>query len=529
MRGADLLAQTLSGAGTNRIFALSGNQIMPIFDACLDAGIKITHTRHEAAAVFMAEAYAQLTGEIGVVLVTAGGGLANTAGALFSASESNTPVLLLSGDSPIAQDGRGAFQELDQVAITSAITKLSFRSMVAKDLGWDTARAIRAARSGRPGPVHIALPFDVLCEDVGSAVLPEKDAFAQDAFAASNAALAEVRERLAKSRRPLVLLGPALNATRAPALHATLTQALDAPVFAMESPRGLNDPSLGNLRELFAAADLIISIDKRVDFTLGFGAGPANWIVVSANVAELHRAEVNLGDRLLETIHACPRGFAETLASASFATRGRAAWRKYAAQSVAPWLPGEAVSGGGKLNSQELCMAVRDYIGSCDNTVAICDGGEFGQWAQAATKGNARVINGISGAIGGGLPYAIGAKAARPDATIFVLTGDGSVGFHFAEFETAVRDGLPFVLVIGNDQKWNAEHQIQLRDYGPERLTGCQLSPARYDLAAEALGAHGEFVSQRDDLAPALHRARRSGKPACVNVLVDGLPAPSPH
>ncbi|MEM6987726.1 MAG: thiamine pyrophosphate-binding protein, partial [Pseudomonadota bacterium] len=123
LRGADVIIQMLAGAGVRRIFALSGNQIMPLFDACLDAGVDIVHTRHEAACVYMAEAHAQLTGELGVALVTAGVGLGNAVGPLFFALSSETPVLLLSGDSPIEQDGHGAFQELDQVAMTRAVTR----------------------------------------------------------------------------------------------------------------------------------------------------------------------------------------------------------------------------------------------------------------------------------------------------------------------------------------------------------------------------------------------------------------------
>ena len=156
----------------------------------------------------------------------------------------------------------------------------------------------------------------------------------------------------------------------------------------------------------------------------------------------------------------------------------------------------------------------------------ISDGGEFGQWAQAALPVENRLINGPAGAIGGGLCYAIGAKVARPDATIFTLMGDGTAGFHFAEFETAVREKLPFVAVIGNDRRWNAEHQIQLRDYGAQRLIGCDLSGARYDLAVAGLGGHGEHVTRRDELLPALRRAVASGLPACVNIEMEGLAAP---
>lgn len=120
----------------------------------------------------------------------------------------------------------------------------------------------------------------------------------------------------------------------------------------------------------------------------------------------------------------------------------------------------------------------------------------------------------------------VAAKKAKPDATVFALMGDGTVGFHFAEFETAARENTPFVVVIGNDECWNAEHQIQMRDYGPDRLIGCQLSGARYDKAVEALGGHGEYVTELTDLDAALTRAVQSGKVACVNVVIEGVPAP---
>ena len=152
MRGADLLVQTLAAAGVTRIFSLSGNQIMPVYDACLDAGIKITHVRHEAAAVFMADAWAQLTGKLGVALVTAAPGFANAVGALYTAMGSESPVLLLSGDSPVAQDGMGAFQELDQLAVSRALTKRGFRPISADVIGEEAALAIKVATSGRPGP-----------------------------------------------------------------------------------------------------------------------------------------------------------------------------------------------------------------------------------------------------------------------------------------------------------------------------------------------------------------------------------------
>lgn len=528
-RGADLLVRTLASAGITRIFALSGNQIMPIFDACFDAGIEIVHTRHEAAAVFMAEAYAQLTGTVGVALVTAGAGAANALGPLFTCSESETPVLLMTGDSPIGQDGKGAFQELDQVPMTAPVTKLSFRPTRAADFGVETARALRVALSGRSGPVHMALPFDLVEADVGDVDVPH--AVTKEPMGLSASDAAAIAAAVAGAARPLIICGPAMNATRNPGRLEALEAALGAPVVVMESPRGLKDPALGDIGKALGQADLVVALGKRIDFTLGFGGAAAfhadcRWMVVQAGTAERDRAHRNLGNRLAACFAADPRDSLGVLIEAG--QGGHDQWRADVAAhlgrrgfSTADMVP------SGRITPAQLCAAVQRQIDRAAQAVLICDGGEFGQWAQATTRAERRVINGISGAIGGGLCYALGARAAAPDAAIFALMGDGTVGFHFAEFETAARAGLPFVAVIGNDERWNAEHQIQLREYGPERLIGCGLSRARYDLAARGLGAHGEYVTELAGLDEALARAVQSGKPACVNVLIEGLPAPS--
>lgn len=529
MRGANLLTEALASAGVNTIFSLSGNQIMPVYDACLDTGIRIIHTRHEAAAVFMADAHAQLTGTLGVCMVTAAPGAANALGPLFSARLSESSVLFLTGDSPVAQDGLGAFQELDQIALTSPLTKLSLRPTSAGELREALVEATHAALSGRPGPVHIALPFDVLEAD-SNMLPPSVEEMTPTEDPVEPAAVAAICEQLARAERPLVILGPAMTASRTGDLHARLADHLDAPLVAMESPRGLSDPSLGGFAKMVAEADLIVALGKPVDFTLGFGkpAGGARWMVVSAEQAELQRARKNLGDRILHELHAPPGAVAQALLDHPPSASGRRDWRQRVAEAIrwrAPHQDSDPETG--RITPGALCAAVQRCLDRAPSSIVICDGGEFGQWAQSGTKATRRIINGPSGAIGGGPCYALGAKIAEPEATVIALMGDGTVGFHLAEFETAVRAETPFVVVIGNDGRWNAEHQIQLRNYGGDRLVGCDLSDARYDLAVAALGGHGEHVERLEDLDAALERAVASGKVACVNVVMAGLPAPS--
>jgi acetolactate synthase-1/2/3 large subunit len=173
-----------------------------------------------------------------------------------------------------------------------------------------------------------------------------------------------------------------------------------------------------------------------------------------------------------------------------------------------------------------LGRVLQDFFDSHPDAILVCDGGEIGQWPQATVTVRERLINGVAGSIGPSLPIALAAKAARPGQAVVAVMGDGTFGFHMAEFDTAVRHGLPVIVIVGNDARWNAEYQIQVREYGAARTIGCELLPARYEKVAEALGGHGEFVATTAELAPALARAAASGKPACLNVMLQSTPAP---
>jgi len=172
-----------------------------------------------------------------------------------------------------------------------------------------------------------------------------------------------------------------------------------------------------------------------------------------------------------------------------------------------------------------VCREVQKLLEAPD-AVLVSDGGEFGQWAQACLSAPRRVINGPAGSIGSALPFAAAAKLAYPQARVVAMLGDGTFGFHLSEIDTAVRYGLDYLAVIGNDAAWNAEYQIQLRAYGAARAHGCELLPTRYGAAAAALGAHGEDVLSFSELNGALGRAIQSQKVACVNVMIERVAAP---
>jgi acetolactate synthase-1/2/3 large subunit len=159
--------------------------------------------------------------------------------------------------------------------------------------------------------------------------------------------------------------------------------------------------------------------------------------------------------------------------------------------------------------------------------VLVSDGGEIGQWAQACLKAPNRVLNGIAGSIGAGISFALASRVAKPNAPIIAVMGDGTFGFHSAEIDTAVRYGLDFVLLVGNDARWNAEYQIQLKDYGKDRTIGCELLPSSYEKVCQAFGGYGELVTSSDEMLPAVKRAISSKLPSCLNIMIEGLAAPN--
>ena len=498
MRGADVVARALSAAGVRHLFTLSGNHVMPLFDAAIDAGLSLVHVRHEAAAVHMADAWGRLTGTPGIALVTGGPGHANAVSALYTALASESPLILISGHAPLEELGKGAFQEMRQAEMAAPVTKASWTVRSAERLGEELARAWREAVSGTPGPVHLSIPSDVL-----EASAPPGCATAVFESRTRRSRDDAVLDALAAAQHPLILTGPMLMTPRMRERVRELEDPTGIPVIGMESPRGTSDPSLGRLAQVLTKADVVLLLGKRLDFTLKFGEAFAPGCKVLQAPSESRRLDwPPLAQERLARRGACR--------AAPIARRsGKRSSRRPARRCI----------------RCTLCREVQQLL-AAPEAVLVSDGGEFGQWAQACLEAPARIINGPAGAIGSALPFAAAAKLARPDATVVAMLGDGTFGFHMSEIDTAVRCGLDYIAVIGNDATWNAEYQIQLRAYGKARAKGCELLPTRYGAAAAAMGAHGEDVLSAPELKPALARAATAGKPAVVNVMIERQPAP---
>jgi acetolactate synthase-1/2/3 large subunit len=295
----------------------------------------------------------------------------------------------------------------------------------------------------------------------------------------------------------------------------------------MESPRGFNDPWLHLAAPLLKEADLLLLLGKKADFTVRFAQESA--FGPGCRVIQIDVDPVSLRGGSAQGIVADPAAIADQLAVAA---RGRGwshhAWgeevRRARATAPAGWEAARR-SDQAPIHPLRVCAALQPHVDR--GAILVVDGGEFGQWVQAGVEASPRLINGVAGAIGAAIPMAIAARLRYPDRPVIAALGDGTFGFHAFELDTAVRYRLPVVTVIGNDARWNAEHQLQLQHYGADRTVGCELRASRYDQMAAALGAHGEHVERAADLEPALDRALRAGIPAIVNIPMVGLAAPT--
>ena len=534
--GASALVKAFEIAGISKIFTLSGNHIMPIYDAIFDSKIDLIHTRHEGAAVHMADAWARLTGEVGIALVTGGPGHANAVSALYTAGMAESPVVLLSGHAPLGQLGKGAFQEMRQTDIAAPLTKASWACQKTEDIGKDIAKAIQIAKSGRPGPVHLSLPTDVLeAAWPESGVMPSPASFDKEPMQAQSLEISSIIEKLKQATKPLILTGPQMQSKTGKALLSKLQETLGMPVVGMESPRGIGDPSLGAFAEILSQADYVLLLGKKVDFTLKFAQSPGFnteclFLQIDPEAEEIKRAKNILGPRLTQSISSDIPSAIEQMLSLKLSTNSaQTQWLKEVSEAITYQPPAwsKLPNSRGKLHPVQALAPLQAILDSHPDSVLISDGGEIGQWAQACLQAPNRVINGVAGSIGAGLPFATAASIAKPHVPIIAVMGDGTFGFHSAEIDTAVRYQLPFTLIVGNDAKWNAEYQIQVRDYGQERTLGCELLPSRYEKVCEAFGGYGEYVDDSTEVLPAAKRALASKLPSCINIMIDGLPAPN--
>lgn len=539
--GSHLIAQALKLEGVDNIFTLAGDHVLPVLDVMADGAFRFIDTRHEQAAIHMADAWGRITGQLGVCMYTTPG-FANAIPGLANAMHSESPLLSIAGSADLAELGRGAMQEIDQVGMAAPTAKESLLIHDARRIPDTIARAVRQAYSGRRGPVHLTIPVDVQEQELEE---DEVTFFNPDEYRAGEAIYAppelirQAVELLRAAQRPMVIAGEAAGyAADGQALQA-FAETTRAPVLTEGQARGLlpdNHPygfgfferGLNRAASKLREADLVILLGRKQDYTIGF-CGPPN-IAADAKIIQIDPAAAEIGRN---------RGVAVGIVGdiASVLTQLTQAAAQHSWQDL-PWLEelrasraaqAEWAEGLAAPDTPMHAMFVHKTLESLlrpDDFLSF-DGGDFCHFGRALLPAQMpkrwSYVSSL-GMLGSSLPSALAAQVAYPDSRVINLTGDGAFGFNGMEFDTAVRHGLNVVTILGNDSAWGIDRQIQLGLYG--RPVATDLLPTRYDQVVQGLGGHGELVERPEDLRPALERAFAANKPALVNVTVQRAISP---
>ena len=530
---ASLIATFLHRRGVRRFYGLQGGHIQPIWDRAAQLGIAIVDVRDEGAAVHMAHAHAELTGELGVAMVTAGPGVTNTVTAIANASVARVPLLVIGGCPPRPQDNMGPLQGIPHVEIMRPITRHAVTARVAaavlRELDEAVARAFGDA--GEPGPVYIEFPTDVLREIVPPALAleeyytpkpPRRMLPDPDAVAAATAALWS-------ARRPLVITGRGAKAAASALVR--LLDALGAVYLDTQESRGLVPPDhpsqAGAMRaRAMAEADVVVLLGRKLDYQLGYGSPAAfpnaRFIRISDNASELfdnRRGDVEILATVADALDAIVRaGVAREPAvdrawTAALRDGNVDRSRRYDAA-----LATARDGADGAMHPNRIFAALRDAFDP-RTTIAIADGGDIMSFARLGMSGAMSLDSGAFGCLGVGVPYAIAAKLAYPAYDTVAVVGDGSFGFNAMEIDTAVRHDVPILVIVANNAAWNIERYDQIANYDG-RAVGTELRHSDYAALARSLGAYGERVTSAADLLAALERARAAAGPAVLDVIV---------
>jgi acetolactate synthase-1/2/3 large subunit len=527
--GGRILVDQLAVHGAELAFGVPGESYLPVLDALLDVPVRFVPCRHEAGAANMAEAYGKLAGRPGVCLVTRGPGATQAAVGVHTAAQDSTPLLLLVGQVERASLGREAFQELDYGAAFSGMAKWVAQVDEARRLPELVARAYRVATSGRPGPVVLALPEDVLAEEADA-----RDAtpYAPAEPGPSPADVEAVVAALARAERPLVVVGGQPWSEAAHDGIAAWCEASALPVAAAwrcqhhvdnTSPVYAGHLGLGPDPRLAARvrdADVLLAIGTRLGdvetggYTLLDPSGPAQRLLhVHPDPEELGRVYAPV----VGVVASGPR-FVEALAEHGPLAR-RAA---QAAAAHADYLDNlrHPAPRSGAVDLGDVMTLLRDRLD--ENAVLTSGAGNFTVWAHRfyEFRRYGTQLAPASGAMGYGLPAAVAAKLLRPERTVVCLAGDGDFLMSVPELATAVQERAAIVVLVVDNGMFGTIRMHQERHY-PGRPSGTELRNPDVAALARSFGAHGERVERPEQLAPALDRALAAGAPAVLHLLVD--------
>jgi len=516
------------------VFGISGGHLESILDSFTEYKIRTIDVRHEQAAAMMAHAWSVYTGKPGVCFLTAGPGFTNGLTGIANAYLDNAPLVVLCGRSPLRDDLKGALQEMNQIEAVRPMTKWAATCYDIKRIPEYLAMAFRNATGGRPGPVMLELPPDILNIKVDESLVPmPSKSNPKYSVHPDDAELRAAAEIINNAKKPLFLGGSGVGFSNCADSLKQFVEKTGIPFMLLNYGRGelpddhpLSVMDMGNLGLFFSIGqnDVIIAAGLRFNWLLQFGKiipPTVKMVRIDIDPNEINRnVEAHVGlvgdaDSVLEQL------------TPLVAKNDPAEWMntlKAAGRSLLDYELRMRETTSDPIHPIRLVAQVQKFAGN--DAIYIADGGDTQYFGLAGfmSKQKAGVVAsaaGLLGCLGTGIPFGMAAKLARPDRKVVVLNGDGSFGFNGMEFDTMVRHNIPVVVVINNDCAWGMIKHSQELSIGKERLQCSELGIRRYEKVVEGLGGHGEFVTKDEEIIPALERAFASGKPACVNVMTD--------
>lgn len=531
--GSDLVVQALKREAVEVVFTLSGMPSFGVYQALAKEGIRIIDVRHEQAAVLMAQGYARSTGRPGIAMVVPGPGVLNALTGVANCYYGSTPVILLAGQNKVEEFELGAFHEMSHLELMRPITKWCATAYEARRISEYIEIAFRHATRGMPGPTFVDFPQNILEAEVTppDSVNPIRSQISSGPWG-SPALVAKAVDLLEKAQRPLIVYGSGIIWSGAHDVLRKFAEKAGIPAVPTPLARGCipDDHPLScfiSRSQAMAQADVVLFIGAKLNFILSYGRPPrfnpqARIIQVDVAPEEIGRnrpIDVGIvGDakavltQLLEAWRQSDEGsessWPETLKEVEKQKRDK--WMTWAQSSQKP------------INPIRLCYEIARFLDR--NAIVTIDGGEildFGRNLIPAYTPGARMNPGVTGLLGIGIPFAIGAKLAHPERQVLCLCGDGSFGLNGMELDTAARHEVPIVVVVSNNACWGVCANIQRGVYGDACTYGTRLAYTRYDLMAQSLDCYGETVESPDQIQPALARAFEAHKPALLNVITD--------
>lgn len=532
LTGSEILARSLRNEGTDVLFFLMGGPMLLAESSCIKVGIRPIDVRHEQAAAFMGQAYSRLLQKPSVCMAASGPGVINLTTGIANALIDCVPVVAIGGSSAISQFGRQTFQEIDQLAIMKGCTKWSDRVYNLKRIPEQVNNAFQKAMSGKPGPVYLDFPGDLLYEEIpedevdwslsGRPLLGARPMGEQKQ-------IDELIAALGQSTQPIIISGSGVLWSQAWSELQALVEKAGIPFYTTPQGRGVlpDDHPLSYLTmrsSAFREADLILIIGTRMNYIIGHAAPPRfgpNAVIVRIDIdadeiaSSPRKVDIGIVGDCKMVLQQMLEGMSGRVDSDRFGP-----WRKMLAD-------GDAAkrSKGGRnpamdaepIHPLRLCEEVKNFMQR--DAILVVDGQEilnYGRQSMPTFAPGHRLNSGPFGTMGVGLPFGLGAKVAKPDKQVIVVHGDGSFGLNAMELDTAVRHKIPVLVVISLNGGWSADPNGD--------KPGRDLGYTRFDKMAEALGCYGEYVEQPADIRPALERAQKKvdeGMVAVVNVKTD--------